>query len=126
MASCQLIMFQELKFSPEQPGQGPAKHMITEVAIMDVIKGKELEFENSFNKAQEIISSMPGYVSHLLQKCIEKENRYILFVNWETLDHHTVGFRESPEYKEWKKLLHHFYDPFPIVEHYQAVYENNT
>ena len=62
---------------------------------------------------------MKGYISHQLQRCIEKENRYILLVNWETLEDHTVGFRSSDEYQEWKKLLHHFYDPFPTVEHYE-------
>ena len=100
--------------------------MILEVAALDVIKGKELEFEASFKKAQIIIGSMPGYISHQLQKCIESENKYILLVNWETIEHHTVGFRESPEYIEWKKLLHHFYNPFPNVEHYQTIYENNA
>jgi len=95
--------------------------MILEVAILDVIPGREAEFETSFGKAQKIISSMGGYVSHQLQKCIEKNNRYILLVIWETLEDHTVGFRESKEYQEWRKLLHHFYEPFPEVEHYQNV-----
>ncbi|HFD31549.1 MAG TPA: antibiotic biosynthesis monooxygenase [Gammaproteobacteria bacterium] len=93
--------------------------MILEVAILDVIKGQETLFENNFKQAEKIISTMKGYVSHQLQHCIEKPNRYILLVNWETLEDHTIGFRQSKEYLEWKKLLHHFYDPFPVVEHYQ-------
>jgi heme-degrading monooxygenase HmoA len=64
---------------------------------------------------------MDGYVSHQLQKCIEKGNRYILLVNWQTLEDHTVGFRGSEQYQEWRRLLHHFYDPFPEVEHYVSV-----
>ncbi|MCP4140978.1 MAG: antibiotic biosynthesis monooxygenase [Chloroflexi bacterium] len=96
--------------------------MILEVAILDVKPGLEKEFEEAFGKAQKIISSMKGYVSHQLQNCLEKENRYILLVNWETLEDHTEGFRNSDEYQEWKKLLHHFYDPFPTVEHYESVY----
>ena len=56
----------------------------------------------------------------VLQKCIEVDNRYLLLVYWQTLEDHTVGFRRSPEYQTWKKLLHHFYDPFPTVEHYRA------
>ena len=92
--------------------------MILEVAILDVIAGKKIEFEKAFAKAQKIISSMPGYSSHQLQKCIEKENRYILLVNWQQLEDHTVGFRESDQYQEWRALLHHFYNPFPEVEHY--------
>ena len=95
--------------------------MILEVAILDVLPHKESEFQAAFAKASPIISSMPGYVSHQLQRCIEKKNRYILFVNWETLESHTVGFRSSEQYQKWRKLLHHFYDPFPTVEHYELI-----
>jgi heme-degrading monooxygenase HmoA len=98
--------------------------MILEVAILDVKSGQEEEFEATFRQASAIISSMPGYVSHQLQRCVEKENRYILLAQWETLEAHTVGFRGSEQYQEWRKLLHHFYDPFPTVEHYEMVFEN--
>lgn len=98
--------------------------MILEVAILDVKHHQEIEFEKAFNDAQKIISSINGYISHQLQRCIEKRNRYILLVNWETLEDHTVGFRESKEYQEWRALLHHFYEPFPEVEHYQNVFNN--
>jgi heme-degrading monooxygenase HmoA len=95
--------------------------MVLEVAILDVIPDQEKDFESSFAKASSIIFSMSGYVSHQLQRCIEKPNRYILLVNWETLEAHTVGFRGSEQYQEWKKLLHHFYDPLPTVEHYELI-----
>ncbi len=96
--------------------------MILETAILDVIPEKTKEFETAFGEAQRIISSMKGYVSHSLKRCIEKPNRYILLVNWETLEDHTEGFRGSAEYQDWKQMLHHFYDPFPEVEHYEALY----
>ena len=95
--------------------------MVLEVAILDVKPGQSQEFEAAFGQAQTIISSMKGYVSHQLQKCLEKPNRYILLVNWQTPEDHTQGFRGSAEYQEWRRLLHHFYDPFPEVEHYVAV-----
>lgn len=95
--------------------------MILEVAILDVISGRERDFERSFAEAKEIISSMPGYLSHELKRCIEKSSRYILLVNWETLEDHTEGFRGSSRYQEWKALLHHYYDPFPEVEHYHEI-----
>jgi len=95
--------------------------MILELAILDVKPGEERDFECAFNQAQEIISGMPGYVSHQLQHCVEKPNRYVLLVTWERLEDHTEGFRKSEPYLQWKALLHHFYDPFPTVEHYQAV-----
>tara|TARA_R110002072_G_C7777126_1_gene519732 strand:- start:490 stop:714 length:225 start_codon:yes stop_codon:yes gene_type:complete len=73
-----------------------------------------------------IIASMEGYRSHQLQRCLEDASRYILLVHWDTLEHHTVGFRGSEQYQEWRALLHHFYDPFPSVEHYTLVSEGQT
>lgn len=92
---------------------------VLEVAILDIVPGEEHAFESSFAKAQSIIAAMPGYREHELQRCMEVSNRYILLVRWQTLEDHTVGFRGSPEYQEWKALLHHFYDPFPVVQHYE-------
>ncbi len=96
--------------------------MILEVAMLDIKPGLKTEFEAAFGEAQKIISSMEGYLSHQLQRCLENEGKYLLLVNWESLEAHTEGFRGSEEYQEWKKLLHHFYDPFPTVEHYISVY----
>ena len=81
------------------------------------------QFEAAFEEASAIISSMPGYLSHELQRSVESPNRYFLLVRWETLEAHTRGFRGSEEYREWKRLLHGFYDPFPTVEHFEAVHE---
>jgi len=94
---------------------------ILEVATLKIKPGMDQEFELAFVEASKIISAMPGYISHQLQKCIEIDNQYLLLVTWQTLGDHTVGFRRSPEYQTWKKLLHHFYDPFPTVEHYQKI-----
>ena len=98
--------------------------MILEVAILDVKLGMNIEFEATFKTASTIIASMPGYIYHELQHCIEIENRYILLVHWQKLEDHTIGFRESLEYQKWRSLLHHFYDPFPTVEHYQSILHN--
>ncbi len=98
--------------------------MILEAAILTVKPGWEREFEAAFEKAQDIIAGMSGYVSHQLQRCLEETGRYLLLVNWATLEDHTVGFRESAQYLEWRALLHHFYDPFPEVQHYQVIFEN--
>lgn len=95
--------------------------MILEVAILNVLPGQEREFEDAFSEAQKIISSMKGYIDHDLKRCIEHSSRYLLLVRWETLEDHTEGFRGSPEYHAWRTLLHHFYDPFPQVEHYEAI-----
>ena len=95
--------------------------MILEVAFLEIDPDLAEEFEAAFQTASRIIASMSGYVSHELQKCLETPNRYILLVRWEKLEDHTIGFRQSPEYQDWKALLHHFYDPFPIVEHYERI-----
>jgi heme-degrading monooxygenase HmoA len=95
--------------------------MILEHAVLDVIPGQEPEFEESFGRAKAIIASMPGFQSLRLTRCVEHPNRYLLLVEWDRLEDHTDGFRRSPEYEQWRALLHRFYDPFPTVEHYQLV-----
>ena len=69
--------------------------MILEVAILNIKRGLSSEFENTFEKAQEIISSMKGYLSHELKKCLEEDDKYLLLVKWETLEDHEIGFRQS-------------------------------
>jgi heme-degrading monooxygenase HmoA len=95
--------------------------MILEAVMLPVIAGQETEFEAAFRQASPIIASMKGYLSHELHRCIESPGKYLLLVRWETLEDHTVGFRQSAEYQEWKRLLHHFYDPFPQVEHFEQI-----
>ncbi len=93
--------------------------MILEVAILNIKEGLSEAFETNFQKAEQIIASMKVYLSHQLKKCIEQNDKYILLVNWEAIEDHEIGFRKSEEYQEWRALLHHFYDPFPTVEHYK-------
>lgn len=95
--------------------------MILEVAPLRIRPGQAERFENSFRQAQAIISAVPGYVSHELQRCVERPDEYVLLVRWESIDAHQVNFRGSPDYEQWRKLLHHYYDPFPTVLHYEAV-----
>jgi heme-degrading monooxygenase HmoA len=95
--------------------------VITEHAVLEVKPGLEREFEAAFGEAKTIIASMPGFESLEVHRCIERPNRYLLLVEWATLEDHTDGFRNSPEYQEWRRLLHHFYEPFPTVEHYSLV-----
>jgi heme-degrading monooxygenase HmoA len=95
--------------------------MILEAVILNIKTGLEQDFEAAFKQASSIISSMNGYLSHELHRCIEVKGKYLLLVKWENLESHTVGFRNSAEYQEWKKLLHHFYEPFPTVEHFIEV-----
>ena len=91
--------------------------------MLDVRPGERRAFEAAFAEARAIIAAMPGFGGLRLQHCIERQDRYVLLVEWDRLEDHTEGFRESPEYEEWRRLLHHFYDPFPVVEHFEPVVE---
>ncbi|MFD2671470.1 antibiotic biosynthesis monooxygenase family protein [Marinicrinis sediminis] len=92
--------------------------MILEAVTLYIKPGCSPAFEVSFHEAQNILMEMKGYRGHELQKCIKLEDTYLLLIRWETLEDHTIGFRQSPQYERWKQLLHHFYDPFPEVMHY--------
>jgi len=95
--------------------------MILEHALLDVVPGQESAFEDAFAQAKTIIASMPGFRSLRLSRCIEEQSRYLLLVEWGRLEDHTEGFRGSTEYERWRALLHHFYEPFPTVAHYESV-----
>ena len=95
--------------------------MVLEVAVLDVKPGRSAEFEAAFSEAQAIIAASAGYRSHELRRCLETKDRYLLLVHWDSLESHTQGFRGSAAYQQWRCLLHHFYEPFPTVEHYEVV-----
>ncbi|MFI5041078.1 MAG: antibiotic biosynthesis monooxygenase family protein [Acidimicrobiales bacterium] len=95
--------------------------MILEHALLDVTPGAEQAFEEAFRQARGIIAAATGFRSLRLSRCAERPSRYLLLVEWESIEDHTVGFRGSAAYEEWRRLLHHFYDPFPVVEHYEEL-----
>jgi heme-degrading monooxygenase HmoA len=93
--------------------------MILEMAVLQVKTGMASEFQDAFRAAEPIIAGAAGHIAHELHRCVEDPDRFLLLVRWETLEDHTRGFRGSAGYQRWKALLHHFYDPFPEVLHYQ-------
>lgn len=95
--------------------------MIIEHALLHVIPHRTDDFEAAFADAKSIISSMPGFVNLTLSRGIEQPDVYLLLVEWERLEDHTEGFRKSYRYQEWKTLLHHFYEPFPVVSHFDPI-----
>lgn len=95
--------------------------MILEIAHLDVRPGQTDAFEADFRRAQRLVAEIAGYQKHELKRCVENRDRYCLLIWWDTLEAHTEGFRGSPQYEEWRALLHHYYDPFPVVEHYETV-----
>ncbi|SDF40693.1 Heme-degrading monooxygenase HmoA [Blastococcus aurantiacus] len=95
--------------------------MILEHALLAVEPARSTAFEAAFRQARTLIAGMPGFRRLSLSRCLEREDRYLLLVEWDRLEDHTEGFRGSPAYQEWKALLHSFYDPFPVVEHFATV-----
>jgi heme-degrading monooxygenase HmoA len=95
--------------------------MILEHAILSVRSGSESDFEEAFQMARPLISRQPGFCSLSISHSIESPNLYLLLVEWDSVEAHTEGFRGSADYERWKELLHHFYDPFPVVEHFTTV-----
>ena len=93
--------------------------MILELAMITVRPATEADFERVFPNAVRSITASPGYVSHELRRSIETPNRYALMVRWRTLEDHTVGFRGSPAFGEWRAQLGPFLHGPPVVEHFQ-------
>lgn len=77
--------------------------MVLEVAVLNVIKGRQNDFERDFQDAVQYISSIRGYVTHSLKRCLEIENQYILLVEWTSVEAHEIGFRKSP----FPQVLHY-------------------
>jgi heme-degrading monooxygenase HmoA len=102
-------------------GTRKAGHVVLEHAVLEVVPGREPEFEVAFSEAMELISSSVGCSSVRLSRSLEHPNRFLLLVEWESVEAHTDGFRRSGAYERWRELLHHFYAPFPEVGHFIEV-----
>jgi heme-degrading monooxygenase HmoA len=97
------------------------KPMILEIAQIDVKPGMEAEFEAAVRKAAPIFQRAKGCKSVTLQRSHEMPQRYRLFVQWATLENHTKDFRESADFREWRKLVGHCFAAPPYVEHVTEV-----
>jgi len=95
--------------------------VITEHAVLQVLPGREDEFLDTMGRAKALIAASPGFIALRVERCVESPSTFLLLVEWETLEAHTQGFRGSEAYGEWRSSLHHFYDPFPVVEHFEVV-----
>jgi heme-degrading monooxygenase HmoA len=95
--------------------------MITEHAVLEVVPGREAEFMIAMDSAKQIIAASPGFLSLRVERCLERPSCFLLLVEWRRLEDHTDGFRGSAAYEDWRALLHHFYDPFPVVEHFETI-----
>lgn len=92
--------------------------MILEHAVLNIKRGQSRDFEAAMAKARPLIEATPGFQRMEVRSCVESKDRYLLLVWWGSVEAHTVGFRQSAQYQQWRELLHHFYEPFPTVQHY--------
>jgi len=92
--------------------------MILEAALLTVKPGLETAFEAALVDAKPLIAASPGFRSLTVRPCLEQPGHYLLLVEWDRLEDHTEGFRKSDRYAKWRAALHHFYEPFPTVEHF--------
>jgi heme-degrading monooxygenase HmoA len=97
------------------------RYVIREHALLNVRPGAEEEFEAAFSAARPGIECQPGFQALTLSRGVESPSTYLLLVEWDSVEAHEQGFRRSAEYSRWRELLHHFYDPFPTVEHFADV-----
>ena len=94
--------------------------MILEHAVLNIKRGQSKAFETAMAKARPLIEATQGFQRMEIRACVESKDRYLLLVWWGSVEAHTVGFRQSAQYQQWRELLHHFYEPFPTVQHYGA------
>ena len=95
--------------------------MIQETFLLEVKPGMEEEYEIAFKKATVLLSSAKGCLGYELQRCIEKENKYLVSIKWETVEDHLIGFKSSTAFQEMKSLIGPYYLHTPQVEHYKQV-----
>jgi heme-degrading monooxygenase HmoA len=92
--------------------------MILEHALLQVRSGQEAAFEAAIAEAKPLIAASSGFLGMEVRPAIERSGLYLLVVRWESIAHHRDGFRQSDRYEKWRGLLHHFYDPMPMIDYF--------
>jgi len=99
--------------------------MILELADIRIAPGKQDEFEAAIQRGiAQVIVKATGYLGHKVQKGIETSERYVLMIYWNTLENHTVDFRESPAFTEWRSIVGPYFASAPHVEHFSLLTES--
>jgi heme-degrading monooxygenase HmoA len=96
--------------------------MILEIADIRIQPGKQAEFDAALQRGlREVISKAKGFLGFQVQKCIETPERYVLLIRWQTLENHTVDFRQSQTFQEWRAIVGPFFATPPHVEHFELL-----
>jgi len=93
--------------------------MILEIAEIRITPGQQAAFDEAITRALATVASQAkGMRGYKVNKCIESPERYVLQIFWETLEDHTVGFREGPLFAQWRAIIGPFFASPPVVEHF--------
>lgn len=95
--------------------------MVTEIALFDLKPGKESKFEAGIRMAMPLFKRAKGLKEFRIHRSIEKPSRYRLMIKWETVENHTIDFRGSEDYQEFRRLVSDCYAAPPEVEHVQEI-----
>jgi heme-degrading monooxygenase HmoA len=96
--------------------------MILEIADIRVQPGQETAFEEAIQRAlRTVLPKAKGVHGYKVNRCIETPQRFILQIFWETIEDHTVGFRQGPLFTEWRAIIGQFFAGPPLVEHFVLV-----
>jgi heme-degrading monooxygenase HmoA len=92
--------------------------MVLEVALIDVVAGQEEQFEAAYAKAREGLASTPGCRSVRMTRGVESPSRFVLLVEWDSVDAHIENFRATERFTTWRGLIGPYFDGAPRVEHF--------
>ena len=95
--------------------------MVLEHALISVRPGSQDAFEAALLEARAIISASAGFRSLELHRGVESPDRFLLLVEWETLEDHLVGFRESEAFAAWRALIGPYFASPPVMDHFVPV-----
>ncbi len=94
--------------------------MIVEHALLQIRPGQSEAFETAMAEARLLVAAQPGFQSIEVRPSVDDPEIYLLLIKWDRIESHRDLFRQSAEYQQWRGLLHHFYDPMPVVNYYEA------
>ncbi len=96
--------------------------MILEVADIRIQPGRQADFDEAIRRGlATVLSKADGFIGARVERGIETPERYLLMIEWQTLEAHTIGFRQGPLYPAWREIVGGFFDAPPVVEHFERL-----
>ena len=96
--------------------------MILELADIRIAPGKQAEFDAAIQRGVETVASKAqGFRGYKVNRSVESPERYLLMIYWDTLENHSVDFREGPLFPQWRAIVGPYFTGPPVVEHFELV-----